>query len=91
MTRRPKKQPARKPEPEPTSVFTMEVNGMKLAGQNVGGQWQWDTNVPGLAKKYNGTDDLSGIVAEFTNRALAGFVSAVLVDPLHGEQVKEGQ
>lgn len=76
----------RKKKDEPICVFTMEVNGLKLAGKKTGGQWQWDSNVPGLAKKFTGTNDLSGIVAEFTNRALLGFVSGVLVDPLPAEQ-----
>jgi hypothetical protein len=74
---------------EPTSTFTMEINGHKLAGRKVGNQWEWMSSVKGLAKKYSGTGDLSGIVAEFTTAALSDLVRGVFIDPLPAEQVKE--
>jgi len=78
---------------EPTDTFTMEVNGHKLAGRKTGGQWEWVSSVPGLAKKHQGSAGSEQIISEFMAHAIVGAVGvatakmfAASFDRLHAEQ-----
>lgn len=66
----------RKKDEEPTETFTMQVNGYSLAGKKTGSQWEWISNVPGLARKHQGSATISDIMTEFMRHALAGATTA---------------
>jgi hypothetical protein len=72
MTRRPKKEPKRKPEP--IARFRMSVNDLSVSGEKYDDGWHWLTSpeLLDLGKKYDRCDDFSPMLDEFVRRALAG-------------------
>ncbi len=70
---------ARKPKPE--AKFRMELNGHRLAGEKCLGTWTFRCDdFPELAARFSGGEYLTGVVYEFTVKAMAGRVT-ILAGP----------
>lgn len=80
-TLRPKKKPARKPEPE--ARLAMSIDGIHLSGERHAGRWHWVCpHYSDLVRQHDGGTDSAAMVEAFSRRAFG-------LDPLPaGQEVK---